>query len=152
MTDWIDTVPPMGNPPKTKDDPPKASYSYETGPEGHRDCDHAYDFCQYTPDNRFHAKAELTAPVVTIPAPDPKTDEPTAFYVSVIDRGRTALAAGPYDTHAEAIAEVEAVKAAAEKATAGRSVFYAWGTAGFRSPREEAPIGVMNKAGIWPPK
>jgi hypothetical protein len=89
-------------------------------------------------------------PAVIVPAPQPETDEPTAFYVSVIDGSRRALVAGPYDTHAEAIADVEPVKAAAETATAGRSVFYAWGTAGYRGPRDEAPEGVMNKAGVWP--
>jgi hypothetical protein len=54
MNDWIETVPPMGDPPKRINEDPKPSYSYETGPEGHRDCDHANDYCQFTPDNGFH--------------------------------------------------------------------------------------------------
>lgn len=76
----------------------------------------------------------------------------TAFYVSVIDHHRKGLAAGPFDTHEEALAAVERVKEIAEHATAGRSVFYAWGTAGWKGPRAEAPAGVMNKSGHWPPK
>lgn len=54
--DPLDNLPPMGQPPAgwaERQDPSKPSYSYETGPDGHRDCDHASDYCQYTPNNSF---------------------------------------------------------------------------------------------------
>ena len=51
------------------------------------------------------------------------------FYVSVIDGKRRALLAGPYDTHAEALALVEQVRRKAYDIDP-KSHFYAFGTAG----------------------
>jgi hypothetical protein len=53
------------------------------------------------------------------------------FYVSAIDGSRRALVAGPYDTHAEALAKIDEARHAAEKLDP-RAIFAAWGTAGSR--------------------
>ena len=50
------------------------------------------------------------------------------YYVSAIDGDRRALVAGPYQTHGEALGDVEAVQAVAYELDV-RSHFYAWGTA-----------------------
>lgn len=64
-----------------------------------------------------------------------------AFYVSVADAGRVGLIAGPFATHAEALAMVEPARTEAEKANAW-AAFYAFGTVrmaeGYTAP------GVLN--------
>lgn len=72
------------------------------------------------------------------PAPDT-----TAFYVSAIDGDRDWLISGPYDTHQQALDDVDRVRELI-CAQDGRGHFMAWGTAGFRGAREEAPQGAAN--------
>lgn len=57
--------------------------------------------------------------------PDPR---PGAYYVSAIDGPRSALLAGPWPTHAEALAMVDRVRALANELDP-RSHWYAFGTA-----------------------
>jgi hypothetical protein len=49
------------------------------------------------------------------------------YYVSAIDGGRHALAAGPYATHAEALARVESVRSEWDGRDP-RAAFAGWGT------------------------
>lgn len=51
-----------------------------------------------------------------------------AYYVSAIDGDRKALICGPYDSHEEALADVERVKKAANEIDF-RAHWWAWGTA-----------------------
>lgn len=53
---------------------------------------------------------------------------PGYYYVSCEDGGRRALVAGPYIDHVTALAEVDLVKAEAERVDS-RAIWYAWGTA-----------------------
>lgn len=53
------------------------------------------------------------------------------FYVTARDAGRTSLVAGPYDTHAEAIAKLPTAKALAIESEP-RAHFYSFGTAAVR--------------------
>lgn len=71
--------------------------------------------------------------------------EPTAYYVSAIEGRRKALASGPYDSHDEALAAVAWVRETFLESSPD-AAFAAWGTAGFKGPRDEAPIGVLEKA------
>lgn len=64
------------------------------------------------------------------------------FYVTARDAGRTALVAGPYDTHAEAIAKLPEAKAAAIE-NEPRAHFYSFGTAAV--PRSKAKPSVFGK-------
>lgn len=58
------------------------------------------------------------------------TTEPGNFFVTVVDGPRTGFLLGPYDTHAEALANVERGKRLAhESDNYSRSWFYAYGTA-----------------------
>jgi hypothetical protein len=50
-----------------------------------------------------------------------------SYYVSAADGGRSALASGPYDTHAEALAKVDEVRERAVRQD-GQAHFYSWGT------------------------
>jgi hypothetical protein len=50
-----------------------------------------------------------------------------SYYVSAVDGGRSALASGPYDTHAEALARVDEVREKAVRQD-GQAHFYSWGT------------------------
>ena len=63
--------------------------------------------------------------------PDPdeqQTDTaPGPYFVSVTDAGRLGLLAGPYDHHADALAEIERVKTLAIEADR-RAHFYQFGT------------------------
>lgn len=70
---------------------------------------------------------------------------PGNYYVSVIDQGRRALLAGPWPTHAEALAQVDAVRVKACELDP-RGCWYAFGTA--RLPDDDSvPIryGSLNK-------
>lgn len=62
--------------------------------------------------------------------PDP-SNPPAAFYVSVISTGgsRRGLLAGPYSSHADALAKVDVVSAKTIDLDP-RAHFYAFGTAG----------------------
>lgn len=51
----------------------------------------------------------------------------TSYYVSAADGGRSALASGPYPTHAEALARVDEVRERAIRQD-GKAHFYSWGT------------------------
>ncbi len=67
------------------------------------------------------------APLITCP---PLACTPRKhYYVSAIDGTRRYLIAGPWPTHAEALAKVDAVRTAAD-AIDPRAWFMAWGTAG----------------------
>lgn len=71
--------------------------------------------------------------------PDTRTGH---YYVSCINGAQKALVTGPYDSHAEALADVERVRTAAGKMDP-RCDFYAWGTA--RIPKgERAAVGRWN--------
>lgn len=50
-----------------------------------------------------------------------------SYYVSAVDGSRSALASGPYDTHAEALAKVDEVREKAVRSD-GRAHFFSWGT------------------------
>lgn len=66
-----------------------------------------------------------------------ETDAPgSRYFVSVIDGPRRAAAAGPYETHAAALADVEEVRALAEEIDPW-AFFYAWGTC--RADADAAP-------------
>lgn len=90
-------------------------------------------------------------------APDSRSGH---YYVSCINGAKKALVTGPYDSHAEALADVERVRTAAGKLDP-KCDFYAWGTA--RIPRNErfacgrwnAQIGMPEKAAwdgvMWNP-
>ena len=67
------------------------------------------------------------------------------FYVSAVDGKKKHLIAGPYPTHDEALAQVQAVSREAEKGN-DRAVWMMWGTAGSEEPMK-TPLG----AG-WKPK
>lgn len=75
---------------------------------------------------------------------DETNPDHAAFYVSAIDNstGRAWLLAGPYGTHAAALARVRAVK---DRAIEGRpqAVFYAYGTcsAPAHQPDQRTPLG-----------
>jgi len=70
--------------------------------------------------------------------------ESRAYYVSMIRGKRTALLAGPYDTHAEALANVEPARREASRVDPW-SDFDAFGTCSL--PREaDNPRGVLNNA------
>jgi hypothetical protein len=64
------------------------------------------------------------------------------FYVTARDAGRTSLVAGPYDTHAEAIAKLPEAKATAIE-NEPRAHFYSFGTAAV--PRSKARPSVFGK-------
>lgn len=59
-------------------------------------------------------------------------DSDERFFVTVADAGRVGYLLGPYETHDEAIAEVDRAKSLARKADPF-SHFYAFGTAGMPS-------------------
>lgn len=63
------------------------------------------------------------------------------FYVSVIDGARHGFLAGPFQTHDEALAKVDAARAAANEVDP-RAWFYAYGTA--KAPDGYDRPGVLN--------
>ena len=77
----------------------------------------------------------------------------TMYYVSVIDGPRFGdeiqikqfgLLAGPYETHAEALGKVDAVRKIAERVNAW-AVFYAFGTCKLKEPvNGKYPPGRLN--------
>ncbi len=76
--------------------------------------------------------------------PDPR---PGAYYVSVIDAGRTALLSGPYPTHAAALAAVDKVRELANIVD-HRSVFYAFGTVRWKDDAGEPETGLFQRRGL----
>lgn len=62
------------------------------------------------------------------------------FYVSVIDGTRSALVAGPFDTHAEALARVQPERDRWYDIDP-KSHWYAWGTARVRDDKIPAQLG-----------
>ena len=76
--------------------------------------------------------------------PTPKrgnwTDE-SCFYVSVVDGPRFGLLAGPFQTHAEALAKVDAARKVANEVD-WKSAFYAFGTVKMKTGYRE---GVLNE-------
>lgn len=72
------------------------------------------------------------------------TDAPgSGYFVSVIDGPRQGLAAGPYDTHEEALADVEEVRRIGEDVDP-RAVFYAWGTCRVDRDVDGLRVGSLN--------
>ena len=53
-----------------------------------------------------------------------------AYFVSVMDGSKRGILAGPYDTHAAALARVDAVRHTVEILDPIRSPFWAFGTCG----------------------
>ena len=66
--------------------------------------------------------------------PDP---QPGRYYVTAIDGPKRYFLAGPWDTHADALAQVETVRCFAELADP-RAIWMAYGTA--RQPLDGEPI------------
>lgn len=77
------------------------------------------------------------------PGADPS--RASAFYVSAVEAERRRLLVGPYDSYAEALAQVDRVRDAVCKLDP-RGDFMSWGTAGWTGPRDEAPEGSANAA------
>lgn len=72
---------------------------------------------------------------------------PGAYYVSAADGPSWWKMAGPYDTHAEALENVDrALKITDEKDRSGRAWFMGWGTV--RMPDGTTEPGNLNKAGL----
>ena len=66
------------------------------------------------------------------------------YYVTVKDGPRTGFLLGPYDTHAEALANVERGEVLAmETDNATRTWFYAYGTS--KLTADQLPNGVFGK-------
>lgn len=74
-----------------------------------------------------------------------RTDTGARYYVTVQDDPRVGFLAGPFETHAEALAVVEAAKIEAHKANRW-SAFYAFGTACVKTPEavEQVGPGLLN--------
>ena len=69
---------------------------------------------------------------------------PGPYYVSARDNGKTFIMAGPYETHAEALAKVdEALQIANEHD--GRAWFMSWGTVRVGGSER---IGTLTKRGL----
>jgi len=67
-----------------------------------------------------------------------------AYYVSAIDGPRTYLMAGPYDQHADALANVDRALSAANDIDP-RAWFMAWGTVRYDEPQGS---GRLNQRGV----
>ncbi len=75
--------------------------------------------------------------------PDPR---PGPYFVSAIDGAKTYIMAGPYATHAEALAKVDPAREIAyEKSADGRSWFMRWGTCRIEGCTR---VGSLNKLGL----
>jgi hypothetical protein len=74
-----------------------------------------------------------------IQLPDTK---PGPYFVSVADAGRVALLAGPYDTHAEALAKVDHAQTLAEERDS-RAVFYGFGTVRMQPGTHSTIFGIL---------
>lgn len=74
--------------------------------------------------------------------PDPR---PGLYYVSVVDGGRYALALGPFDTHAEALARVDDVRDYCHDYDGKtRSWFWGYGTCRIEPSDDEPKRGTLN--------
>ena len=80
----------------------------------------------------LNAPADVGAARGEIETPDPR---PGFYYVSAIDGPRAARVQGPFQTHAEALARVDAARSRAEKLDP-RACWYAFGTC-----RSETDLG-----------
>lgn len=78
--------------------------------------------------------------------------EPGRYYVTAIDadRVRYHYMAGPYRTHAEALANVRPMLLLADRHDP-RAWWMAWGTARHTDTSKPAPLAVLVKHGIIPP-
>jgi hypothetical protein len=70
-------------------------------------------------------------------------DPARKFYVSVVDGERFNFLAGPFDTHAEALAQVEPTRSRAEEVDP-RACWYSFGTA--RAPAGYTAPGLLDAA------
>ena len=75
----------------------------------------------------------------------PGTCPESLYYVSAKDAGSHWLMAGPYRTHAEALADVDRARNIADEHD-GRAWFYAWGTCRMKDGTDRP--GNLNKAGL----
>lgn len=83
-----------------------------------------------------------------MPTSDDQTPDnrPGPYFVSCLDAGRVFLMAGPYERHAQALADVDAAhKIAAE--VDGRSWFMFWGTVRVEDSKK---VGRLNALGLMP--
>lgn len=76
---------------------------------------------------------------------EPVIDPSKLFYVTVRDAGRTGWLLGPYELHAEALANVDRGRSLAENVDV-RAVWYAFGTAGVPRDLAEKIKPVFGKA------
>ena len=72
-----------------------------------------------------------------------------AYYVSAVDAGHVFLMAGPYQTHADALADVDKALEIADSKD-GRSWFMGWGTVNVaeRYKGKLFPLGKLNELGL----
>lgn len=70
---------------------------------------------------------------------------PGPYYVSAVDGNRYFLMAGPYDNHAQALADVDRARVIADERDP-RACFMSWGTC--RSRNGDRGPGALNKAGL----
>lgn len=69
---------------------------------------------------------------------------PGPYYVTAVDAGRVYTMAGPYATHAAALADVDRAREVAY-AHDGRAWFMAWGTARMEGSDR---VGTLNRLGL----
>jgi hypothetical protein len=75
----------------------------------------------------------------------PETCPPGSYYVSAVDGPQWWRMAGPYQTHGEALAQVDrALHITHEKDRSGKAWFMGWGTV--RMPDGFSEPGNLNKA------
>ncbi|HEY6072490.1 MAG TPA: hypothetical protein VIV15_03640 [Anaerolineales bacterium] len=75
------------------------------------------------------------------PEPD---DREGHYYVSCIDGPRTALLAGPFSSHTQALAKVEAAKTAAQEVDS-KAFWYAFGTCRMEAVPYGWKVGILNE-------
>jgi len=92
----------------------------------------------YAGKERFDSMSEHVCTPETCP-------EGSKYYVTAIDAGKTYFMAGPYNTHIEALNNVDKSLQVADKHD-GRAWFMAWGTVQMKSYC--AIVGSLNKAGF----
>lgn len=76
--------------------------------------------------------------LVGVADPQPVTDR--RYYITAVDAGRTAFLAGPYPTHAAALAQVDAVRRRTEESYPF-AVFWSFGTASLEGPPAKTWLG-----------
>lgn len=89
--------------------------------------------------------------VIHNPAPEQCVQEPDSrpgpYFVSAVDGDRVHIMAGPYEHHADALADVDRARDIAYSHD-GRAWFMAWGTVRIEGSDR---IGQLNKFNLIPP-